>query len=427
MKNVYIKTFGCQMNVHDSERMLGLLIEKGYVAVDEPGEADLVLFNTCSIRDKAEQKFYSMLGRLKNLKKKNPSVKIAVAGCIAQQEGEGVKKRVPYVDLVIGPQNIEKVQEVDVVDRGVFIEENPDLAVNELPAERDSSVRAWVNIMYGCNNFCSYCVVPYTRGKERYRPSENIIAEIRQLALKGYKEVNLLGQNVNSYTGEVSFPGLLGLVNDIDGIERIRFVTSHPKDLGEELVSAMKDLDKVCEHMHLPMQSGSTKNLSLMNRKYSFEEYLNKVEMLREAIPDIAITSDIITGFPGESDEDHRETISAMERIRFDGLFAFKYSSRPMTKAAEMEDHIDDRVKSERLNEILELQDDITLQKNKRLEGSIVNVLFDDIPDRGMLSGRTRSNKIVNIEDSVEILPGTSTDTVIVEANKHSLTGRLMK
>lgn len=427
MKSVYVKTFGCQMNVHDSERILGLLKREGYSSVNDPGRADLIIFNTCSIRQKAEQKFYSMLGKVRHLKEKNPFVKIAVAGCIAQLEGEVMKRKMPYVDLVIGPQNLERVNDINVVDRGVFTKNNPDLEVNDFPAERDSKVRAWINIMYGCNNFCSYCIVPYTRGKERARPSKNIINEIRKLSHQGYKEVTLLGQNVNSYSEELSFPALLRSVNEIEGIERIRFVTSHPKDLGEELITAIQELDKVCEHIHLPLQSGSTRILNMMNRKYSFNQYLDKVERLRDGMPDIAITTDIIAGYPGESDKDHKATISAIEKIQFDGIFAFKYSPRPMTKAAEMPDHIDDGIKSKRLTEILELQDEITLKKNKRLEGRIESVLIDDIHPRKAISGRMRTNKIVMIHEETNLNPGDILDVVILEVRKHSLIGRIRK
>jgi len=428
MKNVYIKTFGCQMNFHDSERMLGVLREKGYQPVDDPRAADLILFNTCSIRQKAEQKFYSQLGRVKHLKKRNPSVRIGVAGCIAQQEGRGILERVPYVDFVLGPQNVTSVGDVIGPGRAVVTQDNPEMALADgLQAERRGRVRAWVNIMYGCNNFCAYCVVPYTRGREVSRPPENILREIRGLAERGYREVTLLGQNVNSYSGEGGFPALLAAVNDIDGIERIRFVTSHPKDLGEELAGAMKDLEKVCEHIHLPLQSGSSGILERMNRKYTFDEYMARVDMLRKAVPDIAITTDIIAGFPGETDSDHRATMEALKRIEFDGIFAFKYSPRPMTRAAEMDEQVEEEVKSERLSEILELQDNITLKKNSTLLGTRVEVLIDDEEDGDGLSGRTRTNKIVNIVAAEKVEAGTIVQVEIEEARRHSLSGRMVQ
>ncbi|RMG67026.1 MAG: tRNA (N6-isopentenyl adenosine(37)-C2)-methylthiotransferase MiaB, partial [Nitrospirae bacterium] len=324
MKKVYITTWGCQMNFHDSERVLGLLSSRGYTPVDDPKEADLILLNTCSIREKAEQKFMSTLGRLKHLKKRKRGLRIGVLGCIAQQSGEKLKEKAPYVDYVIGPQNINRVGEALETSEAVLTDDNPDIALSDIPARRESTVTAWVNIMYGCNNFCSYCIVPYTRGRERSRPAENILREIEDLVKRGYKEVTLLGQNVNSYRGNVDFPGLLRLIDQIEGLERIRFVTSHPKDLGEDLVEAMAECEKVCEHIHLPLQSGSDRVLKLMNRKYNFSEYMEKIKMLREAIPDIAITTDIIAGFPTETDDDHQATIKALKEIEFDGIFAFK-------------------------------------------------------------------------------------------------------
>jgi tRNA-2-methylthio-N6-dimethylallyladenosine synthase len=427
MKQVYIKTFGCQMNAHDSERVLGLLREEGYSPVYDPESADLIVFNTCSIRQKAEQKFYSMLGRTKHIKKINPSVKIAVMGCIAQQEGREMKRRAPFVDHIIGPQNISRVGEALSHGNSIYTNENPNLQVTDLPANREHSIKALVNIMYGCNNYCSYCVVPYTRGRERSRPSANIIEEIKALAMNGYKEVKLLGQNVNSFNSDVTFPELLCRINDIEGIERIRFITSHPKDLDEELVKALKDLDKVCEHIHLPLQSGSTGLLSLMNRKYSYEDYLQRVAVLQSAIPGIAITTDIIAGFPGETDEDHRATVSALNEIEFDGIFAFKYSPRPMTEASKMEGHIDEEVKSARLAEVLETQDEITLKKNRLLEGKNLDVLIEERDTDIMYSGRTRSNKIVTIQSDNHIKLGSLINVFIEKAQRHSLTGTLTK
>ena len=268
-KYVYIHTFGCQMNVHDSEKMLGILGKEGYAATDNPVEADLIIFNTCSIRQKAEQKFFSELGRIRSLKRKKPRLRIAVAGCIAQHEGRKILGRAPYVDFIFGPQNLHILRDVASGKAPrVALDENPEIATTDLPAERGDTVRAWVTIMYGCNNFCSYCIVPYTRGRERSRPSDHIYSEVSELAAKGYKEITLLGQNVNSYSSDMDFAGLLRRLNRVGGIERIRFVTSHPKDLSVDLIHAMSELDKVCEHIHLPLQSGSSNVLKLMNRGY---------------------------------------------------------------------------------------------------------------------------------------------------------------
>src|SRR5208283_1421015 len=278
MKKYWIITFGCQMNVHDSEKISGILKGEGYFEADSPRDADLVIFNTCSIRQKAEQKFFSELGRIKELKKRKPGLTIAVAGCIAQQEGKKILKRVPYVDHVLGPQNIHMVRDIlkSNINR-IAVDDNPLIAETDLPVERKDEVRAWINIMYGCNNFCSYCIVPYTRGRERSRPSSAILSEIKVLAEKGYLEITLLGQNVNSYAGDISFPELLKAVDKIEGIKRVRFVTSHPKDLSDDLIAAIRDCEKVCKHIHLPLQSGSTKILSLMNRRYEYNDYMHKV------------------------------------------------------------------------------------------------------------------------------------------------------
>ncbi len=422
-KLVYIHTFGCQMNVHDSEKMLGILEEKGYKETDQPSKADLIIFNTCSIRQKAEQKFYSELGRIKFYKKRRKDLKIIVAGCIAQQEGKNIFKKAPHVDFIIGPQNIHKLEKIND-NKEVLIEENPEIALNDLPVKRNNNISAWITIMYGCNNFCSYCVVPFTRGRERSRPSENIYKEIMELSEKGYKEITLLGQNVNSYYSDINFQQLLRRINKIEGIERIRFVTSHPKDLSEDLIFAIQELDKVCEHIHLPLQSGSDEILKRMNRKYSYKDYLKKVNMLRKNITDISITSDIITGFPGETDEDHSETLKALKEIEFDGIFAFKFSPRPGTKAERMDNQINENIKSERLYEVLMLQDMITERKNKSLEGTIQEILIDGFDEMNInkLSGRTRTNKIVTI-DSQNFKQGDIINVLITKGRKHSLEG----
>jgi tRNA-2-methylthio-N6-dimethylallyladenosine synthase len=426
-KTVYIHTFGCQMNVHDSEKMLGILEKQGYVPTCEPAEADLIIFNTCSIRQKAEQKFFSELGRVKSLKKTKPGLKIAVAGCTAQQEGGNIFKRAPHVDFVFGPQNLHILDGLSggYVD-AVSISDNPLIAIEDLPMRRTEGVKAWVTIMYGCNNFCSYCVVPYVRGREGSRPSRNIYKEVSALAAMGYREITLLGQNVNSYSSDNDFTGLLRNLDRIDGIDRIRFVTSHPKDLSLDLIIAMAELPKLCEHIHLPLQSGSSAVLDRMNRKYSYEEYKEKVGRLRSYIPDISITSDIIAGFPGETEDDHLLTMKAIKDIEFDGIFAFKFSPRRFTKAAEMSDHIPESVKSGRLNEILKIQDDITLRKNKSLVGTVQEILIEgeSETDRDKLTGRTRSNKIVTVQKTDALNKGTYINVRISRARKHSLEGR---
>ncbi|MBU4320970.1 MAG: tRNA (N6-isopentenyl adenosine(37)-C2)-methylthiotransferase MiaB [Nitrospinae bacterium] len=425
-RKVYIHTFGCQMNVHDSEKMAGILKAGGYAEAANTEDADLIIFNTCSIRQKAEQKFRSELGRIKLLKSKNPLLKIAVAGCIAQQRGRDILKRSPHVDYVFGPQNIHKLSAMLTTNAMVCIEDNPEIQHTDLPAERKENIKAWVSIMYGCNNFCSYCIVPYTRGRERSRPSQNMYKEIHELAEKGFKEVTLLGQNVNSYNSDTNFPGLLRKIDTIKEVERIRFVTSHPRDLSDELILCIKELPKTCEHIHLPLQSGSGRILKLMNRGYTYEDYLEKVRKLKESIPHIAITTDLIAGFPSETDNDHSMTIKALRSIEFDGIFAFKFSPRQGTKAAEMEGSINEEIKSQRLNEILGLQDDITLRKNEALKGTLQEVLVEGASkkDKGKITGRTRTNKIVNFEGD-ESLIGKLVNVEIRMAMRHSLEGRL--
>lgn len=425
-KNIYIRTFGCQMNLHDSKKMLGVLEKEGYRETDNPYNADVIIFNTCSVRQKAEQKFYSELGRLLAFKKKRRGLKIIVGGCIAQQEGKKIFNRFTDVDYVLGPQNIHMLS--DLISSRKYttaIEDNPRIANIDLPIKRSDGVRAWVTVIYGCNNFCTFCIVPFTRGRERSRPSQHIISEVKKLAEEGYKEITLLGQNVNSYKCDIDFPELLRHLNRIEGIERIRFVTSHPRDVGDNLINALSDLQKVCEHIHLPLQSGSNRVLKLMNRGYTYEEYLATVSKIRERVKGISITSDIIVGFPGETDEDFLQTINALKEIEFDGIFSFKYSQRPGTKASGMENQIIDDVKSERLKNIIEIQDRITEKKNKALEGTIQEVLLEgeSETDKQKLTGRTRTNKIVNFK-KINVKKGTLILVEIIKGKKHSLEGK---
>ncbi len=428
-KKFRIKTFGCQMNVHDSEKIAGIFADSGYEESEKGRRPDVIVLNTCSIREKAEQKFYSDLGRLKSAKRDNPELKIAVAGCIAQQAGEKIMKKFPHVDYIFGPNNIDKLQNwIDGNSSKSSIEDNPLYHTQDLPMKREGGVKAWVSIMYGCDNFCAYCIVPYTRGRERSRPHEQIISEVNNVVEAGCKEITLLGQNVNSYgkgmQDNVNFPALLQRIHDSTSIERIRFVTSHPKDLSDELIEVMRAFPRVCEHMHLPLQAGSDKVLALMNRAYTYQEYKDKVEKLRDAIPGVAVTSDIIAGFPGETDDDFRFTMKALEEIRFDGIFSFKYSKRPGTRALDLPDHIDEEVKSERLSEILRLQEVVSAQKNKEIEGDIVEILVEGCSgaDTEKLTGRTRTNKIVNYSgDKSDV--GKLIKVRILESRQYSLNG----
>jgi tRNA-2-methylthio-N6-dimethylallyladenosine synthase len=448
----YLKTYGCQMNVHDSEKISGIFSESGYGEAQDARKADVIVLNTCSIRQKAEQKFYRELGRLKKAKKDNPGRKVAVAGCIAQQEGDSIFKRFPYVDFVFGPGNIDNLQRwlknsssritsprgrqniptdsERILTRGqaTALSDNPEYHTKLLPLKREGEVRAWVSIMYGCDNFCSYCVVPYTRGRERSRPVADITAEVNDIAGQGYKEITLLGQNVNSYgrklNEQANFPDLLKALHDVNGIKRIRFVTSHPKDFSETLIRSMRDLTKVCEHLHLPLQAGSDRVLESMNRGYTYSGYKEKIDMLRDAIPGIAVTTDIIVGFPGESEEDFKKTVTALKEIEFDGIFAFKYSKRPKTRALELQDHIDEETKAMRLKEILELQDSVTYMKNKTIEGETVEVLVEGTSetDSKKMTGRTHTNKIVNFYGDKGTI-GSFINIKILQAKRHSLFG----
>ena len=435
-KKYFIKTMGCQMNVHDSEKIAGIFSELGYQEAAGFKESDVIVLNTCSVRAKAEQKFSSELGRLKLAKTYRPGLRIAVAGCIAQQMGKSLFKRFPYVDFVFGPNNIDSLEQW-IIDRQqnpdkrtqtTALKENADYHSKLLPVKRAGRIRAWVSIMYGCDNFCAYCVVPSTRGRERSRPSQDIFNEVESLAEQGFKEVTLLGQNVNSYGrnvhNNIDFPDLLKEIHDINGIERIRFVTSHPRDLSEKLIGAMKDLPKICGHMHLPLQAGSDSILTVMNRGYTYSDYKEKIEMLRNAIKEISVTSDIIVGFPGETDDDFKCTVKAISELKFDGIFSFKYSRRPQTRALELPGHIDEIIKSRRLAEILDLQVSITFDINRALEGEILEILVEGISsnDNAKLTGRTTTNKIVNFSGDENDI-GRLIKVRIVRAQQHSLFG----
>ena len=434
MKSYHIITFGCQMNGHDSERMAGILDARGCAPATGVEGADMVILNTCSIREKAEQKFYSELGRLKDLKAENPGMIIAVAGCIAQQEGAAILSRAPYVDLIFGPSDLGRIS--TLIDRRTSLRApvvdtagDPDYHQKQIPTTRADKIKAWVSIMYGCDNFCTYCVVPYLRGRERSRSPENIAREVRELAGQGYKEVTLLGQNVNSYgkgrTEGVDFPGLLHRVSDIPGIERIRFVTSHPRDLSNGLIAAIRDLPKVCEALHLPVQSGSDQVLASMSRRYGRKEYLDRVAGLREAVPDIALTTDIIVGFPGETEEDFEQTVKLLEQVRYDGIFAFKYSKRPGTAALKLSGHLPEEIKENRLEQVLALQKEISIQKNRDLIGTVQEVLLDGHSKKGgMITGRTRGNKSVNVSAPSSLI-GSLIRVRINAAGVNSLIGRI--
>jgi len=436
-KKYTISTFGCQMNENDSEKLAGMLESMGYRHTDRQEDSDLIIYNTCCVRENAELKVYGHLGTLKDLKRRKPGLIIALCGCMMQQKEvvEHILKKYSHVDLIFGTQNLHRFPELlyNVLVSGKTEVETGDwqgYIAEGVPIKRQNGVKAWLTIMYGCNNFCSYCIVPYVRGRERSRRPSDIINEARLLGSQGYKEITLLGQNVNSYGLDledgISFAKLLRMLEEVDGIERIRFMTSHPKDLSDELINAMKDCSKVCEHLHLPVQAGSNAILSEMNRKYTREQYFKLVEKIRDAIPDIAITTDIIVGYPGETEEDFGQTLDLVEKVRFDYAYTFLYSKRTGTPAAKKQDHVSEDVKKKRFDALLELQNKISKSINDRLEGKSLEVLVEG-PSKNnmfMLGGRTRTNKIVNFKGDKE-LTGKLVNVVIEKAGTWSLEGSL--
>ncbi|KEI15240.1 (dimethylallyl)adenosine tRNA methylthiotransferase [Clostridium haemolyticum NCTC 9693] len=437
-KRFFISTWGCQMNEEDSEKISGLLKGIGYTRTDIRDDADVVIFNTCCVRENAEQKVYGHLGELKALKRKNPDLILIVTGCMMQQKGmpEKVMEKFPHVDIIAGTYNSYKLPEYieRVKTEGKSIIEIWDKEkdiVEGLPVDRKSDIKAFVTIMYGCNNFCSYCIVPYVRGRERSRDPQNIIDEIKDLVSKGYKEITLLGQNVNSYgkglIPEINFADLLRMVNKIEGLERIRFMTSHPKDVSDELIKAMAECEKVCEQGHFALQSGSTKILEKMNRKYTREDYLNLVKKLRVAMPNIGISTDIIVGYPGETEEDFEETLSIVKEIEFDSAFTFIYSKREGTPAAKHEDQVPDDVKHARFNRLVEAINEIMARKNKKFHGEVVEVLVEGPSknDDTKLMGRTRTGKLVNFDGDISNV-GKLVNIKITKANSFSLTGEII-
>jgi len=435
----FIQTYGCQMNVHDAEYMASLLEEEGYVQTNLPQEADVYLINTCAVRQKAEGKVYSLLGRLKFLKRKNPNLIIGVGGCVAQKEAERILTRMPHVDLVFGTHQFYRISEFirHIKEKKERIcctdfNHNQEPPCTLVPKPRESPVRAYITIMQGCNNFCTYCIVPYVRGREVSRKSEQILAEAQKLVEGGVKEIILLGQNVNSYgqdrPDEISFPELLRRLDKLPSLRRLRFITSHPKDLSPELIQAFSELESLCEQIHLPVQSGSDRILKRMGRKYTRKDYLQKIEALRKACPEIAITTDLIVGFPGETDADFKQTLSLLEEVQFDAIFAFKYSDRPPAKAISFSDKINEKTKADRLTQVFNLQGPITEKKNRAKEGKILEVLLDTHSKRNPqeIAGRTRCNRIVNVRAGLGLL-GKLVEVKIEKALPHSLRGEIVK
>jgi tRNA-2-methylthio-N6-dimethylallyladenosine synthase len=433
VKTFYLETHGCQMNEHDSERIAGLLEVAGYKRVAQPDEADVAVLNTCAIRENADNKLYGHLGRLKPVKERS-GLRIAVGGCQAEKDRAGVIARAPWVDVVFGTRNIDALPRllgaveaagVPIVEFAEQFEVHP----SALPAQRESLFHAWVAIQYGCNNACTFCIVPSVRGEEVSRPLGEVVGEVRRLADEGVTEISLLGQNVNSYgrdlTGRPIFSELLYAVNDVEGIRRIRYTSPHPKDFKEDSARAMAECDAVCEHLHFPVQSGSNSCLRRMKRAYSRERYLEKVAMAREFVPGLAITTDIIVGFPGESDEEFEDTMSLVEDVRYDAAYMFQYSRRPGTAASDMPDQVPKRSVQERFERLVSAQGRISLERNEALVGSVVELTIErsaSKSDAARATGRTRTNKLVHVE-AVGAEPGQSVHAAIREARPHYLVG----
>ncbi len=436
-KSYHILTYGCQMNARDSEVIAGLLEGCGYNCAATPEEASLIVFNTCSVRHSAENKVFGKLGEMTALRRKDPSKLIAFGGCMAQlpEVRQILKKH--KVDIIFGTLNIHELPElVRRAEEGqvplVQVWDKEGAIIEPLPSKRGGGFSAFVNIMFGCDNFCSYCIVPYTRGRERSREAGGIIKEIEALAAVGYKEVTLLGQNVNSYgrglDRKLDFPDLLNMVSEVDGVERIRFTTSHPKDLSDKLIDTMAHNPKVCEHIHVAMQSGSNRILQLMNRGYTREHYLERTLALREKVPGVAISTDIIVGFPGESEQDFADTLDMIEKVRFDSAFTFMYSPRSGTKAAAMNDQLPVEIKRSRLHELNQLQYGIALENNRFLEGSCVEVLVEgpSKTDPHKLTSRSRTNRIIIFSGTDDII-GKTIHVKITEARTFSLFGEIAR
>lgn len=411
-----VTTFGCQMNARDSEKLVGILEQAGY-EISESEKADFVIFNTCTVRDNANQRVYGRLGELNGYKRRNPNMKIALCGCMMQEPSviEKLKKSYSFVDLIFGTHNIYKFAELlcaTFETEGMIIDiwKDTDKIVEDLPTDRKYPFKSGINIMFGCNNFCSYCIVPYVRGRERSRRPEDIIREIRGLVADGVVEIMLLGQNVNSYGKNleepVSFAELLREVEKIEGLERIRFMTSHPKDLSEDLIRVMKESKKICRHLHLPLQSGSTKILKRMNRCYTKEQYLELAEKIRREIPDIAITTDIIVGFPGETPEDMEETLDVVRRVKFDNAFTFIYSKRTGTPAAAMEDQVPAEQVKVSFDKLLKTVQDTAREQIAKYQGLVMDALIEEVnsDDSSMVTGRLSNNTIVHVPGGAELI-----------------------
>ena len=405
-KRAFIGVYGCQMNISDAERMEGQLATLGYERTEDMARADLILLNTCCVRETAEDKVYGKIGEIKHIKRANPALIFGITGCMAQKEGEALIRRAPHIDFVLGTNKVHElkatVRRLESARRGpvvdVLLGDAP--LPENVPIERTGRLSAWVPIMYGCNNFCTYCIVPYVRGREHSRRPEDVVREVEEAAAQGFKEITLLGQNVNSYGKDhklASFADLLLMVDAVKGVERVRYMTSHPKDLSDAVIDAVRQGRHICPHFHLPVQHGSDRILRAMNRVYRKDAYRSLVERIRAAVPDASLTTDLLVGFPGETEEDFRELLEFLREIRYDAAYTFLYSKRSGTPAATMEAQVEDSVKKERLHRLMEVQNEISLEKNAALKGTVQEVLAEgpSRTDEDVWTGRTGTNKIV--------------------------------
>ena len=400
-----ILVYGCQMNIADAERMEGQLQAAGYTPTEETARADIVLINTCCVRETAEDKVYGKIGEIKKIKEKNPRLIFGITGCMAQKEGDSLMRRAPHIDFVLGTGKVHELTRIIAEIRAehssiVDVVLSDSEIAEDLPIARSGKFSAWVPIMYGCNNYCTYCIVPYVRGRERSRAPEDVVAEVRRAVEEGYREVTLLGQNVNSYGKDhkkADFADLLRMVDEVEGIRRVRFMTSHPKDIGDKLIEAIKGGQHICEHIHLPVQYGSSRILKAMNRGYTVERYRERVRRLREALPNASLTTDLIVGFPGETEEDFAEMLNFLREMRYDSAYTFLYSKRSGTPAAAMIDQVPDAVKHVRLHRLMQEQNTISREINEALMGAELEVMVEGASknDAAVWSGRTRTNKIV--------------------------------
>ena len=433
-----IRTFGCQMNEHDSERIGGMLRADGMTPPDDIADARVIVLNTCAIRENADNKLYGNLGHLKPLKAEHPGLRIVVAGCLAQKDQDVIQEKAPWVDVVVGthalPHLLDLLRRAEADGPQMDVAEYTDLFPSALPSARDDAFRAWVSIAVGCDNACTFCIVPFVRGAQRSRAIGDVLAEVQALARDGVVEVTLLGQNVNTYGRDLTVPGssrrslfadLLRQVNEVEGLRRIRFTSPHPHDFTPDVIEAMTESDKVCEHIHFPLQSGSDRVLKAMQRSYRRERYLGWLVAIRDAIPEIAVSTDIIVGFPGETEEDFADTLDVVSRARFDSAYTFQYSPRPATRAASMPDQVPKEVVQERFERLLALQQEISLEKAREQVGTEVEVLVEGAgPRRSSTQSRTRTNRIVHLPEPLD--PGTFVTARITGAAAHHLAGEVV-